>query len=84
MDVSLPTAMIAYQANLDGVVDPSPSSSQMEEEDPYVLPAWVVESSHSHDFLDDVFHQMKPLLRPCLGLSHLGKSYIIDHIFFPS
>ena len=47
--------MIAYQANLDGVEEPSPSSSWTEEEDPYVLPAWVVESSHAHDFLDDVF-----------------------------
>ena len=27
----------------------------MEEEDPYVLPTWEVESSHSHDFLNDVF-----------------------------
>ena len=27
-------------------------------------------------------HKMKLLLRPCLGLSHLGKSYIIDLIFF--
>ena len=33
MDVSLPAAMIAYQANLECVADPSPSSSQMEEED---------------------------------------------------
>ena len=55
MDVSLPTAMIAYKANLDCVEDPSPSSSWIEEEDPYVLSAWVVESSHAHDFLDDVF-----------------------------
>ena len=47
-DVSFPTAMIAYQANLECVVEPSPSSSQMEEE-PYVLPAWAVESSHVHD-----------------------------------
>ena len=51
----LPTTMIAYQANLDCVAEPSPSSSRMEEEDPYVLPAWVVESSHTHDFLNGVF-----------------------------
>ena len=55
MDVSFPTAMIAYQENLDCVADPSPSSSRMEEDDPYVLPTWEVESSHTHDFLDDVF-----------------------------
>ena len=55
MDVSLPEAMVAYQANLGCFTEPSPSSSWMEEEDPYVLLAWVVESSHAHDFLDDVF-----------------------------
>ena len=53
--VSLPTTMVVYQANIDKVADPSLSSSQTEEEDLYVLPAWVVESSHSHDCLDDVF-----------------------------
>ena len=42
MDVPLPVAMIAYQDNLKCVVDPCPSSSRMEEEDPYVLSAWVV------------------------------------------
>ena len=40
MDVSFPTAMIAYQVNLDCIAEPSPSSSWTEEEDPYVLPAW--------------------------------------------
>ena len=40
--VSLPTAMIAYQANLKNVAGPCSSSSQMEEEDPYVLPTWAV------------------------------------------
>ena len=84
MNVPLPVPMIAYQENIDCVAEPSPSSSRTEEEYPYVLPAWEVESSHVHDCLDDVFHRMKPLLRPCLGLSHLGKSYIIDLIFFPS
>ena len=39
MDVSLPTMMVAYQANIGQFVEPSPSSSWMEEEDPYVLPA---------------------------------------------
>ena len=55
-DISFPAAMIAYQANLDcSVAEPSPPSSRTEEEDPYVLPAWAVESSHAHDFLDSVF-----------------------------
>ena len=38
MDVSFPAAMIAYQANLDCVAEPSPSSSRTKE-DLYVLPA---------------------------------------------
>ena len=42
MDVPLPATMIAYQANLKCVAEPSPFSSQTEEEDPYVLPAWAV------------------------------------------
>ena len=36
--VLLPVAMIAYQANLDCVAEPTPSSSRMED-DLYVLPA---------------------------------------------
>ena len=54
-DIPLPATMIAYQANLKCVANPSPSSLQMEEEDPYVLPILAVESSHSQDCLDDVF-----------------------------
>ena len=55
IDVPLPAKMVAYQENIDHVVEPSPSSLWMEEEDPYVLPTWAVESSHSQDCLDDVF-----------------------------
>ena len=54
-DMPLPKTLVAYQANIDHVVEPSPSSLRMEEEDPYVLPAWKVESSHSQDYVDDVF-----------------------------
>ena len=52
---SLPAAMIAYQDNLQSVAEPHSSSSWMEEEDPYVLPAWAVQSSHAHDYLDMIF-----------------------------
>ena len=45
IDVSLPAATIAYQANLECIAVPSPSSLWMEEEDPYVVPAWAVQSS---------------------------------------
>ena len=41
-DVPLPATVIAYQANFKCVAEPSPSSSRTKEEDPYVLPAWVV------------------------------------------
>ena len=54
-NVPLPAAMIAYQANLQSVAEPRSSSSWTEEEDPYVLPAWAVQSSHAHDYLDTVF-----------------------------
>ena len=55
IDMLLTAVMIAYQANLEFIIEPSPSSSRMEEEDPYVLPAWAVESSHTHDCLYSVF-----------------------------
>ena len=42
-NMSLPTTMVAYQANFDQVVEPSPSSSWTEEEDPYMLPAWELD-----------------------------------------
>ena len=38
-DVTLLATMVAYQANVGCVAEPSPSSSRTEEEDPYVLPA---------------------------------------------
>ena len=41
-NVPLPATMIAYQANLESAAEPCSSSSWMEEEDPYVLPAWEV------------------------------------------
>ena len=68
MDVSLPAPMVAYQANIESVAEPSPSSSLMEEEDPYVLPAWAVESSHTHDFLDDVFPLDEAIIEAMSGV----------------
>ena len=41
-DVPFPATMVAYQANLECVPEPSPSSSLTKEEDPYVLLAWAV------------------------------------------
>ena len=67
-DMPLPTTMVAYQANIGCVAKHSPSSLRTEEEDPYVLPTWAVESSHSHDFLDDVFPSDEDILEAMLGV----------------
>ena len=42
MDVPFPATMVAYQGTLYFVPEHSPSSLQIEEEDSYVLHAWVV------------------------------------------
>ena len=68
IDVPLPATMVAYQENIDHVAEPSPSSSWIEEEDPYVLPAWVVESYHSYDCLDDVFPSDEAILEAMYGV----------------
>ena len=66
--MSLSTSMVAYQANIDHVVESSPSSSRPEEEDPYALPSWAVVSSHSHDYLDDIFTSYEAILEAMSGL----------------
>ena len=66
-NVSLPATMIAYQTNIESVAEPSPSSSWTEEEDPYVLPAWAVQSSHAHDYLDTVFPSDEAIIEAMLG-----------------
>ena len=68
MDLSLPATMVEYQGNIDQVVEPIPSSSWMEEEDPYVFPAWAVESSHAHDFLDSVFPSDEAIIEAMSGV----------------
>ena len=64
----LSTAMVAYQSNLDSVVESSPSSSRTEEEDPYAFPSWAVSSSHSHGWLDDIFPSDEAILEAMSGL----------------
>ena len=83
-EVSFPTTMIAYQANIKCVADPSPSSSRTKEEDPYVQHAWAVESSHSHYCLDDVFPSDEAIIETMSGVEYLGRNCIIDHIFLLS
>ena len=67
-NVPLPTTMIAYQANIECVAEPSPSSSRTEEEGPYVLPAWAFESSHAHDFLDSIFPSDEAIIEAMSGV----------------
>ena len=66
--VPLLAALIAYQDNLKSVVEPCSSSSRMEEEDPYVLAAWVVQSSHAHDCLDTVFPSDEVIIEAMSGV----------------
>ena len=54
------------------------------EEDPYVLPAWVFNSSHAHDFVDSVFLSDEAIIEAMPRVEPPGKSYIIDLIFFPT
>ena len=61
-EMSLSLGEVAYQAILDLVVDPSPSSLRMKEEDLSALLSWVVTSSHSHDLLDDVLPSHEAIL----------------------
>ena len=68
MSMLLPTVMIAYQANLQSAAEPCSSSSRTEEEDPYVLPAWAVQSSHAHDFLDMVFPSDEAIIEAMSGV----------------
>ena len=67
-DVPLPATMIAYQANIKYVAEPSPFPSRTEEEDPYVLPAWAVQSSHAHDCLDTIFPSDEVIIEAMLGV----------------
>ena len=68
MDVSFPATTRAYQVNLECIAESIPSSSRMEEEDSYVLPAWAIESSHAHDCLDSVFPSDEAIIEAMSGI----------------
>ena len=40
----------------------------MEEEDPYVLPAWAVQYSHAHNYLDTVFPSDEAIIETMSGV----------------
>ena len=67
-DVMFPVAMISYQSNLESSAEPSPSSSWIEEEDPYVLSTWAVQSSHVHKYLDTVFPLDEAIIEAMSGV----------------
>ena len=67
-DVPFPATMVAYQDNIRSVAEPSTSSSWMEEEDPYVLPAWAIQSSHTQDCLDTVFPSDEAIIEAMFGV----------------
>ena len=68
MDVPFLATMVAYQENIDKVTKLSPSSLWIEEEDPYVLHASAVETSHAHDCLDDVFPSDEAIIEAMSGV----------------
>ena len=59
--------MVAYQANIDHVV----------------LTAWEVESSHSHDFLDDVFPSDEAILEAMSGIEQTWEELHHRSYFLP-
>ena len=67
-NVPLPATMIAYQSNHMNFVEPCSFCSQTKEEDPYVLPAWAVQSSHAHDCLDMVFPSDEAIIEAMSGV----------------
>ena len=83
MDMLLPTTMLGYQSNIECVANPSPSSSWMEEEDPYVLPAWAVQSSHVHDFLDSIFPSDEVIIEVMSGVEPSWKELHHRSYFLP-
>ena len=81
--MSLSTAMVAYQSNLDLVVESSASSSQTKEDNPYASPAWAGSSSHSHDYLDDIFPSDEAILEAMSGLEQPWRELHHRSYFLP-
>ena len=79
----LPVVMIAYQANLESTAVPCSSSSRTEEEDPYVLPAWAIQSSHAHDCLDTVFPSDEAIIEAMSGVEPPWEKFYHRSYFLP-
>ena len=81
VEMSLSAAHAAYQVVLDLTVetdDTDPFHPQTEEEDLFALLGWVVESSCSHDWLNDNFHSDEAVLGAMTGPKQPWEGCIID------
>ena len=67
VEMSLSAAHAAYQVVLDLTMDIDPFHPWTEEEDLFALLGWVVESSCSHDWLNDTFHLDEAILGAMTG-----------------
>jgi hypothetical protein len=56
-----------YQDIQEAIVDPDPSSSWTNEVDLVLEPIWVIQSSCSHDFLDDTLPSDEAILESMSG-----------------
>ena len=65
--MSLSVMEVAYKVICDSIVESSPSSPRMEEEDPFALLSWVITSSSSHNFLENVFPFDEAILKALNG-----------------
>ena len=83
-NVPFPVTMVVYQANIDQVAEPSPSSSWTEKEDLSVLPIWAVESSHSYDCLNDFFPSDEAILEAMSGIEQPWEELHRDGVSFLS
>ena len=83
MGMLLSTTMVAYEANIDSVVESSPSSFQMKEEDPYAFPAWAMSSYHSHDCLDDIFPSDEAIVKVISTLEQSWGYFHHRYYFLP-
>jgi hypothetical protein len=67
MEMQLSVEEIACQSILDATVDLDPFSSQMDEEDHVLEPVWAIQSSCSHDCLDDTLPSDEAILENMYG-----------------
>jgi hypothetical protein len=67
--MAMPLSMVevAFQVDLNTIVDTDPWSSQTNEEDPVIEPVWATQSSCSHDFLEYTLTSYESILEAMNG-----------------